>query len=93
MVNRVKALKVEQDIMRILNNSSKLKKYKLELHSDSPYGIDIQSTSDKYPGFAIEVESTEQNWPEDAPYPPSWKNGFTVPSRKRKFSSRPLESA
>lgn len=85
MVNRTQAFRTEKEIMRILEHSGKLTKYGLVLHEESQYGIDIRATGKGYAGLAIEVESCEQNWTAEHPYPPSWVKGFTVPTRKLKF--------
>lgn len=75
----------EHHVMRILQQDKRLSKYKLKLHHQNKFGIDIEATAKGYEDFGIEVESCEASWPSDAPYPPSWRKGFTVPTRKLKF--------
>ncbi len=85
MVDYRNAFSAEEKIFEIIKRSKKLAKYKLELHHDNQYGIDVQSTAPGYEEFAIEIESTQgSKWPTDAPYPVTWKK-FSVPVRKKKF--------
>jgi len=86
MVDYKNAFVTEKKIFALLKDHPKCKKYKLVLHEDDIYGIDIVATGKGYEGFAIEVESTQHNskWPETEPYPPNW-NWFSVPKRKQKF--------
>ena len=91
MVNQTQAAAVEKKVLKLLRKCEKLEKYDFDLHLVNGYGIDIEPQADRYVGLAIEVENTETHWPDDAPYPPSWRKGFTVPSRKQKFYiSHPL---
>jgi len=91
MVNQTKASEIEKKVLQLLRSHEKLEKYDLGLHIVKNWGVDIEPQIDKYTGLAIEVENTETRWPEDAPYPPSWRKGFSVPSRKQKFyMSHPL---
>lgn len=86
MVDHKNAFEIEKKIFALLSDHPKCKKYKLILHEDDIYGIDIVATAKGYEGFAIEVESTQHNskWPASEPYPPNW-NWFSVPRRKQKF--------
>lgn len=86
MVDHTNAFNIEDKLFDMLNKDSKCKKYKLVLHKDDPYGIDIVATAKGYEGFAIEIESTQHvsKWPVTEPYPPNW-NWFSVPKRKHKF--------
>ncbi len=75
--------------MLLLQESRKLKKYKLSLHEHDKYGVDVEATAAGYEGFAIEIESTQgSKWPSSEPYPSTWKKGFSVPARKHKFFLR-----
>ena len=75
--------------MKLLQDSRKLKKYKLSLHESDKYGVDIEAIATGYEDFAIEIESTQgSKWPTSEPYPPTWKKGFSVPARKQKFFIR-----
>ncbi len=91
MVDYKQAFSTEAKIFEILKKSKKLSKYKLELHTDSKYGVDVQATSTGYEDFAIEIESTQgSKWPTGAPYPVTWRK-FSVPVRKKKFyESHPM---
>jgi hypothetical protein len=85
LVDYKEAFSAEKNIFGILKRSKRLMKYKLELHHDSKYGIDIEATAPGYEELAIEIESTQgSKWPTSAPYPITWKK-FSVPTRKRKF--------
>lgn len=89
MVDYSNAFAVEEKIMVILNNSKKLIKYKLILHHNDKFGVDVVATTVGYEEFAIEIESTQgSKWPTSAPYPTTWKKGFSVPARKKKFFER-----
>ena len=91
MVNHTQATRAEAVVLQCLKDDKRCAKYGFVLHKDGPYGIDIQATQAGYEDLAIEVENTEAECPADAPYPLTWKNGFTVPSRKYKFyESHPL---
>ncbi len=86
MVDHKNAFALEEKIFKLLKNHSKCKKYKLLLHKDDIYGIDIVATAKNYEGFAIELESTQgTKWAKNDPYPVSWKKGYSVPARKKKF--------
>jgi len=85
MIDTVHPVTTEHHIIRILQQDKRLSKYKLKLHAQSKYGIDIEATGSGYEDFGIEVESCNASWPLDTPYPKSWKSGFTVPTRKLKF--------
>ena len=88
MVDYRDAFSAEEKIFELLKRSKRLTKYKLELHRDDKFGIDIQATAAGYEEFAIELESTQgSKWPTDAPYPVTWKK-FSVPTRKKKFYTR-----
>lgn len=85
MVDYKSAFSAEKKIFDILNRSKRLAKYKLELHHDDQYGIDVEATALGYEELAVEIESTQgDKWPTDAPYPVTWKK-FSVPIRKKKF--------
>ncbi len=85
MVDYKNAFNAEEKIFEIIKRSKRLSKYKLELHRDNQYGIDIQATAPGYEDFAIEIESTQgSKWPSYAPYPVTWKK-FSVPVRKYKL--------
>jgi hypothetical protein len=89
MVDYKNAFSTEEKVMDLLQKSSKLRKYKLALHDQDKYGVDVEATAPGYEGFAIEIESTQgSKWPSTEPYPPTWKKGFSVPSRKHKFFVR-----
>lgn len=93
MVDHKNAFALEKKLFDLLKDHPKCKKYKLSLHEDDIYGIDIVATARLYEGFAIELESTQGalKWPKEVPYPPSWKKGYSVPARKKKFfESHPL---
>lgn len=86
MVDHKNAFKIEEKLYELLKDHPKCKKYKLSLHEDDIYGIDIVSTASRYAGFAIELESTQgSKWPSTAPWPTNWKKGYSVPARKKKF--------
>ena len=86
MVDHTKAFEAEKILFKILKDHPKCKKYKLSLHEDDRFGIDIIATAKRYEGFAIELESTRgDKWSKEAPYPASWKSGYSVPARKKKF--------
>lgn len=89
MVDYRNAFSVEEKLVHFLNQDKRMQKYKLKLHPTDKYGIDVVATATGYEEFAIEIETTEAGkWPADAPYPITWKNGFTVPARKKKFFDR-----
>jgi len=89
LVDYKNAFAVEGKIMSLLSNSKKLSKYKLQLHHDDKFGVDVVSTAKGYEDFAIEIESTQgSKWPTGEPYPTTWKKGFSVPARKHKFFER-----
>jgi len=86
MVDQRGANEAEKHIMRLLSLEKKLSKYKLVLHHGGPYGVDIEATAPGYEDFAIEIENTEgKKWGPRDPAPTSWKKGYSVPSRKKKF--------
>jgi hypothetical protein len=87
MVDHKNAFALEKKLFKLLKEHPKCKKYKLSLHEDDIYGIDIVATAKRYEGLAIELESTQGalKWPPDAPYPTIWKKGYSVPARKKKF--------
>ncbi len=86
MVDHKNAFALEEKLFKLLKDHPKCKKYKLSLHEDGAYGIDIVATAKRYEGFAIELESTQgAKWPTDDPYPVNWKRGYSVPARKQKF--------
>lgn len=85
MVDMVGANDAERHVMRLLTLEKKLSKYKLALHPVNKFGVDIVATAPGYEGFAVEVENTEQGWGPDDPLPKSWKKGYSVPARKKKF--------
>ncbi len=88
MVDQRNAMKTEEALMGLIKRSRKLSKYKLELHHNDRYGIDIEATAVGFEEFAIEVESTQgTKWPKDAPWPVNWRK-FSVPARKKKFFER-----
>ena len=88
MVDYKNDFTAEEKVFDLIKRSKRLSKYKLELHRDSKYGIDIQSTAPGYEELAIEIESTQgSKWPTDAPYPVTLKK-FSVPTRKKKFYDR-----
>ena len=88
MVDYKEAFSAEEKIYEILKRSKRLAKYKLELHRDDQYGIDVEATAPGYEEFAVEIESTQgSKWPTTAPYPVTWKK-FSVPVRKKKFYDR-----
>lgn len=89
MVDYKNAFSTEEKVMQLLQKSRKLKKYKLALHESDKFGVDVEATASGYEDFAIEIESTQgSKWPSSAPYPPTWKKGFSVPARKQKFFIR-----
>jgi hypothetical protein len=86
MVDYQNAFTLEGKLINFLKHDKKLNKYKLILHHNDKFGVDIVATAPGYEEFAIEIESTQgDKWPADAPYPTTWKKGFQVPSRKKKF--------
>lgn len=86
MVDHKNAFELEEKLFALLKDHPKCKKYKLVLHKDDPYGIDIVATSKRYAGFALEIESTQgTKWSKEDPYPVTWKKGYSVPARKKKF--------
>jgi hypothetical protein len=86
MVDHANAFALEKKLFNLLKDHPKCTKYKLSLHEDDIYGIDIVATAKRYQGFAIELESTQgSKWPESAPWPTTWKKGYSVPARKQKF--------
>lgn len=86
MVDQRAAELAEKQIMRLLSLEKKLSKYKLQLHPFDQYGVDIVATAPGYEDFAIEIENHEgHNWGPEDPAPKSWKKGYSVPSRKRKY--------
>jgi len=86
LVDYKAAFSLEKKVIELLTEHEKLKRYKFVLHPNTKFDIDILATAPGYEEFAIEVEGTEKGkWPADAPYPLSWKNGFSVPTRKKKF--------
>ncbi len=88
MVDHKNAKTTEEVLMKIIDRSDKLNKYKLVLHYTNQYGVDIEATAPGYEEFAIEVESTQgSKWPKSAPYPVTWTK-FSVPARKKKFFHR-----
>ncbi len=88
MVDYKNAWSAEEKVIELIQGSKKLKKYKLALHRDDKYGVDIESKAAGYEDFAIEIESTQgSKWPSSAPYPVTWKK-FSVPARKKKFFER-----
>lgn len=88
MVDYKNAFGTEKKVFELLQSNKKLSKYKLKLHVDDQYGIDVQATAPGYEDFAIEIESTQgSKWPAGAPYPTTWKK-FSVPIRKKKFFDR-----
>jgi hypothetical protein len=88
MVDYKNAFTTEKKIFEILQGDKRLSKYKLRLHVDDQYGIDIEATAKGYEELAIEVESTQgTKWPAGAPFPTTWKK-FSVPTRKKKFFDR-----
>lgn len=88
MVDYKNAFATEKKIFELLRQNKKLAKYKLQLHVEDQYGIDVQATAPGYEDFAIEIESTQgSKWPAGAPYPTTWKK-FSVPTRKKKFFDR-----
>lgn len=91
MIDNRAAFKIEKQVFELLKRSKRLSKYKLELHYESKYGIDVQVTAPGYEEFGIEIESTRPGkWPTDAPYPTGWR-WFSVPTRKKKFfEERPM---
>jgi hypothetical protein len=85
LVDYHNAFTTEEKVFELLKRSKRLTKYKLELHHDNQYGVDVVATASGYEEFAIEIESTQgSKWPSDAPYPTTWKK-FSVPIRKKKF--------
>jgi len=89
MVDYQNAFSIEEKVNNLLKSSKKLKKYKLELHHSDKFGVDVVATAPGYEDFAIEIESTQgSKWPTSAPYPTTWKKGFSVPARKHKFFKR-----
>jgi len=56
LVDYKNAFAVEGKIMSLLSNSKKLSKYKLQLHHDDKFGVDVVSTAKGYEDFAIEIE-------------------------------------
>jgi len=93
MVDTKHAFTVEEKVMDMLSRSKKLDKYKLVLHHIDKYGIDIVATAPGYEEFGIEIESTpsKDKWSSEEPYIATWKKGFSVPTRKKKyFDSHPL---
>lgn len=89
MVDYKNAFTTEEKVIELLQKSRKLKKYKLVLHDTDQYGVDVEATAPGYEDFAIEIESTQgSKWPTKEPYPPTWKKGFSVPARKKKFFIR-----
>ena len=88
MVDYKNAFSTEEKIFELLKRSTRLAKYKLELHVTDKFGVDIEATAPGYEEFAIEIESTQgSKWPTSAPYPTTWKK-FSVPTRKKKFYVR-----
>ncbi len=86
LVDHANAFALEKKLFKLLKDHPKCKKYKLALHENDIYGIDIVATAKRYRGFAIELESTQgSKWPSSAPWPTNWKKGYTVPARKKKF--------
>jgi hypothetical protein len=86
MVDHKNAFALEEKLFKLLKDHPKCKKYKLSLHEDDIYGIDIVATAKRYAGFAIELESTQgTKWSKTDPYPTNWKKGYSVPARKKKF--------
>lgn len=92
MIDYTNAFAAEEKLFKLLKDHPKCKKYKLSLHEDDIFGIDIVATAKRYKGFAIELESTQgDKWPTTAPYPIIWKKGYSVPARKNKFfESHPM---
>lgn len=89
MVDYQNAFTLEDKLVNFLKHSKKLNKYKLVLHHNDKFGIDVVATAAGYEEFAIEIESTQgDKWPAESPYPTTWKKGFSVPSRKKKFYDR-----
>jgi hypothetical protein len=89
LVDYKNAFSTEEKVIKLLQESPKLKKYKLSLHDSDQYGVDVEAMGVGYEGFAIEIESTQgSKWPTSEPYPPTWKKGFSVPARKHKFFVR-----
>ncbi|MBD3261962.1 MAG: hypothetical protein GF334_09930 [Candidatus Altiarchaeales archaeon] len=89
MVDYKNAFSAEEKVIQLLQKSRKLKKYKLVLHESDKYGVDVEATAAGYEDFAIEIESTQgSKWPSSAPWPTTWKKGFSVPARKHKFFLR-----
>jgi len=85
LVDNKDAFKIEKEVFELLKRSKRLAKYKLELHPETKFGIDVPLTAPGYEEFGIEIESTKGGkWPTDAPYPVTWK-WFSVPIRKKKF--------
>lgn len=86
MVDYKSAFSAEDKVVRILAQHKKLNKYKLELHPDTKFDIDIVAKATGYEEFGIEVESTESGkWTAEEPFPMNWKKGVSVPARKYKF--------
>ena len=86
MVDHENAYKTEREIFALLKDHPKCKKYKFSLHPVTKYGIDMVATAKQYEGLAVELESTQGlKWPSDAPYPITWKKGYSIPARKKKF--------
>ncbi len=86
MVDHKNAFELEEKLFALLKDHPKCKKYKLSLHKDDIYGIDIVATAKRYEGFALELESTQgTKWSKTDPYPTTWKKGYSVPARKKKF--------
>lgn len=86
MVDHKNAFELEEKLFALLKDHPKCKKYKLSLHKDDIYGIDIVATAKRYEGFALELESTQgTKWSKTDPYPATWKKGYSVPARKKKF--------
>ena len=86
MVDYKSAFSAEAKVVSILADNKKLNKYKLALHPESKFDIDIIAKSPGYEEFGIEVESTERDkWAAEEPFPMNWKKGVSVPARKHKF--------